>query len=82
MFKVIIFVFFNDGKLCWKINIVVYSLKSLNVKKKILGFYIYLYYVGKVFYIGGFIYEWKLIGSVIYCLEFKMLMKLMFCICV
>lgn len=33
-FKVIISAFFNDGKLRRKINIVVYSLKSLNVKKK------------------------------------------------
>lgn len=32
-FNVIISAFFNDGKLRRKINIVVYSLKSLNVKK-------------------------------------------------
>lgn len=33
-FKVIISAFFNDGKLRRKINIVIYILKSLNVKKK------------------------------------------------
>lgn len=81
-FKVIISAFFNDGKLRRKINIVVYSLKSLNVKKKIQGFYIYSYYVGKAFYIGSLIYERKLIGSVTHCSEFKMLMKSTPCTCV
>lgn len=51
-FKVIISAFFNDGKLRRKINIVVYSLKSLNVKKKIPGFYIYSYCCRK-----GFLYK-------------------------
>lgn len=50
-FKVIISAFFNDGKLRRKINIVIYSLKSLNVKK-IPGLYIYSYCRRK-----GFLYK-------------------------
>lgn len=54
-------------------------MNEFECKKKNIKVFIFFYIVVvKVFYIDGLIYEWKLIGSVIYCLEFKMLMKLMF----
>lgn len=82
-FKVIISACFNDGKLRRKINIVihVYSLKSLNVKKKYQVCTSIHIVVGKAFYIKGLIYERKLIGSVTHCSEFKMLMKSTPCTC-
>lgn len=67
---------------CVEKSILCIQFEEFECKKKIQGFYIYSYYVGKAFYIGGLIYERKLIGSVTHCSEFKMLMKSTLCTCV